>query len=1263
MDLTTLEFTLLDTPYREGTTNGTHAFLTTRAGDRLEIIDLETLQRTIVTVDTGATNQVIYSDNYIYFLSLLRAVIYSTTQHSIIEYRYQPSRTQSQTSVVINGHIYRFGSGYTIINPFLNYEIMHNQRQSLQVIYTVITTNGVVVFNLVNEQDFFIFNTSHALQPLTTVSTAVTFAARDTLFFLREPNITTYDFNTNTLTVHPFLSEIPYVPNSALTEHKLVFVVSANGGLAAYLYDFTSRSIERVLVPGVLANQMLSSRDFVAIKQKTSGASTHAIHLINVNTYSLMTVQLGTVEYALFRDNIFAVLTRNNVLLIDVAENIVLREFSISATDQWGNIFVAGDTVFLTKYAPTDVIYVMDLQRNFTMTRLTTPMRDIQFTVVGNYAVFSGTVSLQTQPVEVFDLVNLSWSIITLPRSLYTDKVILLAVGSQVLVGRSLTIELVDLTTGAFTTLPFPVAELNSIAIIGSKLIVRSRAPAQAAVTMTIYEVTTGDWTSILFPRGIATDFAASNYVLVNIGSISSSRPFIMPVATLLEGFDNRELFIGQSTSLELSVAGPLLRYQWTHGDRHLQRSDAVLTLENVTMQSNGRYRVDIFDHCNFHMVHEANLTVHDVPRFDLPLTDSVVLCDRIENLTISAGGVAVEYKWTIEGDAIPNEFEPVLHLSPSDMPCNTRALVCAYATNPSGQSQSCAGVKMVELDSVILGPLPTTRSSTWFSETVVELSVEIMEEDCTSHVWYIDGARGAQVEAQHSTMSVELSPSMARSEFWVRVKCGNSRIESRRFSFEQVSALPVYGVALIVVSLFIGVAVFVVVIVLQRKRLSQSQDKEVELSALLSNAKTDSLMKESMPIINKTTWQWTPTDDFSYKSLESLPIEVDTSQLKFVEKGEPLEVEMNFNKELHLSSRSQQKRTKKSTVLTEKLISGTKVDIYAPTSPKYEVIVEPETLYIESGESHSVTVSVRMRMTTRCKVVLIVVLEQQKIYSAIEFKLESKMSTWIDLEEVQMSGEFLGGGGFGSVVLGVYRGQDVAVKKLLSQYLTDDMKIEFEREVTLMKSLRHPNIVQFVGASNVKESLAIVIEYAPLGSLASVMEKQQLSTQLKVMCLLETAKALQFLHSNGVIHRDIKPQNILVFSLENKSPVHVKLTDFGTSRFIADDPTTITKNVGTIAFMAPEALGRSPRIDKSADVYSFAVLMWSVLFEQTPFNDFKWDSDIEQHVKSGNRLPFPHGHDVEPSLVKLIEECWQHEPSTRPSINIVVQRLANIKS
>lgn len=245
-------------------------------------------------------------------------------------------------------------------------------------------------------------------------------------------------------------------------------------------------------------------------------------------------------------------------------------------------------------------------------------------------------------------------------------------------------------------------------------------------------------------------------------------------------------------------------------------------------------------------------------------------------------------------------------------------------------------------------------------------------------------------------------------------------------------------------------------------------------------------------------------------------------------------------------------------------------------------------------------------------------------------------------------------------MTLGTYRGQEVAVKKLLCQYLTDEMKIEFEREITMMKDLRHPNIVQFVGASNVKDNLAIVIEFAPLGSLASVMQKQKLSTAMKTAMLLETAKALQFLHLNGIIHRDIKPQNILVFSVEPRAQIHVKLTDFGTARFIAEDPMTITKNIGTTVYMAPESLGKNPRVDKSADVYSFAILMWAVLFEQSPFSEFAWDSEIELHVKSGKRLMFPIDHNINPALIKVIENCWQHDPKLRPSIASVVQQLSN---
>lgn len=166
--------------------------------------------------------------------------------------------------------------------------------------------------------------------------------------------------------------------------------------------------------------------------------------------------------------------------------------------------------------------------------------------------------------------------------------------------------------------------------------------------------------------------------------------------------------------------------------------------------------------------------------------------------------------------------------------------------------------------------------------------------------------------------------------------------------------------------------------------------------------------------------------------------------------------------------------------------------------------------------------------------------------------------------------------GRFGTVKRGTYKGQDVAAKILMSQFLPEQSQKEFEREVAVMKSLHHPNIVQFVGASNVQGKLALITEFAPLGNLASVLAERLVQYNMKLVMLLEIARAIQFLHSNNIIHRDIKPLNVLVFSLEQKAVVHVKLTDFGTSKFVADAKMTMTMNTGTIKYMAPETLGRN---------------------------------------------------------------------------------------
>lgn len=250
----------------------------------------------------------------------------------------------------------------------------------------------------------------------------------------------------------------------------------------------------------------------------------------------------------------------------------------------------------------------------------------------------------------------------------------------------------------------------------------------------------------------------------------------------------------------------------------------------------------------------------------------------------------------------------------------------------------------------------------------------------------------------------------------------------------------------------------------------------------------------------------------------------------------------------------------------------------------------------------------------------------------------------------------------FGSVVRGTYKGQDVAVKTLKEDMMEEKEKIEFEREVMIMRSLRHPNIVQFIGASNIMKRVAIVTELAPLGSLASVLNNQLVSYPLKLDILVEIARAIQFLHANDVIHRDIKPGNVLVFSLEPKATTHVKVSDFGTSKFVAEQVSPMTKQMGTVNYKAPETVGKNPLYTLSADIFSFAILMWEVVMNEPSFSvsispDFAFDFKIEDFILAGKRLEIP--REVDHRLSALITDCWAHEPKKRPTIDEVVQRLS----
>lgn len=129
----------------------------------------------------------------------------------------------------------------------------------------------------------------------------------------------------------------------------------------------------------------------------------------------------------------------------------------------------------------------------------------------------------------------------------------------------------------------------------------------------------------------------------------------------------------------------------------------------------------------------------------------------------------------------------------------------------------------------------------------------------------------------------------------------------------------------------------------------------------------------------------------------------------------------------------------------------------------------------------------------------------------------------------------------------------------------------EFNREVQMMMNLHHRCIVQFIGASKVPGKLAILTEFVSGGNLQELLNTKQLDMTLKLKIALDVAEALQFLHANNILHRDIKAENVLVVSTTRDASVNVKLTDFGTARSVVEQATMkFTKGVGTPTYMAP---------------------------------------------------------------------------------------------
>jgi serine/threonine protein kinase/predicted ATPase/Flp pilus assembly protein TadD len=197
---------------------------------------------------------------------------------------------------------------------------------------------------------------------------------------------------------------------------------------------------------------------------------------------------------------------------------------------------------------------------------------------------------------------------------------------------------------------------------------------------------------------------------------------------------------------------------------------------------------------------------------------------------------------------------------------------------------------------------------------------------------------------------------------------------------------------------------------------------------------------------------------------------------------------------------------------------------------------------------------------------------------------------------------EVIGIGGMGTVYRGVDTTSDnnaVAIKYLKPDIVRENpqMVTRFRREGEALRDLNHPNIVKMLEAGMCEQDHYLVMEYVPGGSLRDLLTRQpQLTLQRVLYIALDLADALTRAHRLDILHRDIKPGNVLL--AEDGTP---RLTDFGVARTAASEMTGDGQLIGTMAYISPEALTGGV-IDARHDIWAFGVMMFEMLAGHRPF-------------------------------------------------------------
>jgi serine/threonine-protein kinase len=247
-----------------------------------------------------------------------------------------------------------------------------------------------------------------------------------------------------------------------------------------------------------------------------------------------------------------------------------------------------------------------------------------------------------------------------------------------------------------------------------------------------------------------------------------------------------------------------------------------------------------------------------------------------------------------------------------------------------------------------------------------------------------------------------------------------------------------------------------------------------------------------------------------------------------------------------------------------------------------------------------------------------------------------------------------LTGGGMSRVFLATERAlnRKVVIKVLPPELAAGVNRERFRREIQLAAQLQHPHIVPLYAAGEHGDLLYYTMPFIEGESLKHAIHEHGTKKPFKlrevVRILHDVSDALAYAHARGVIHRDIKPGNVL------RSGSHAVVTDFGVAKAIsaalpAVGMTTSGMAIGTPAYMAPEQLAGDPAADHRIDIYAVGLLAYEILTGEAPFNETSPQATLAAQMTREPVLVSRKRPDVPPALAALVMKCLAKMPERRP--------------